>query len=129
MKRTLLAATLVFLLWGMPASAGPVPGSDFDGDTILDADDNCSEVANVAQDDTDGDDCGNLCDADYDNTGVVGFIDFSAFSAAYGTGDLEKDHTQPVAGPVGFLDFSFFSAAYGTVPGPSGTTAGTLACP
>jgi hypothetical protein len=127
MKRTLLATTLVILLWGMPALAGPDP--DFDLDTIADGADNCSEVANTPQDDTDGDDCGNLCDADYDDSGLGGFIDFSAFSAAYGTNDLEMDHTPPVTGPVGFLDFSFFSVAYGSVPGPSGTTTGTIACP
>jgi hypothetical protein len=109
--------------------AGPVPLPDFDGDTIADVDDNCSEVANTAQDDTDGDGCGNRCDADYNNNGFVNFIDFSQFSAAFGTFDSEKDHTVPMTGPVGFLDFSFFSANFGTVPGPSGTTTGTTACP
>jgi hypothetical protein len=129
MKRTLIAATLALLLWGMPALAGPPP-VDSDGDGWNDIEDNCSDVPNPDQDDTDGDDCGNLCDADYDNTGLVGFIDFSAFSGAYGkTSDLAKDHTETVEGPVGFIDFSFFSGAYGGVPGPSGTTVGTTACP
>jgi len=128
MKRTLVAATLALLLWGTPAMAGPPP--DADGDGVYDSADNCSDDANPAQNDTDGDECGNLCDADYDGTGVVGFIDFSAFSGAYGkTTDLEKDHTEPVVGPVGFIDFSFFSGAYGSVPGPSGTTVGTTECP
>jgi hypothetical protein len=127
MKRTLLAITLVILLWGMPALAGPAP--DFDLDTIADGVDNCSEVPNTAQDDTDGDDCGNLCDADYDDDGVVNFIDFSAFSFAFGSNDLEKDHTDPVVGPISFLDFSFFSNSFGSTPGPSGTTTGTTACP
>ncbi len=127
MKRTLLVATLAVLLWGLPALAGPVP--DFDVDGVADNDDNCSEFANPAQDDTDGDDCGNICDEEYDNSGLVNFLDFSAFSFAFGTSDLEKDHTPPVAGPVGFLDFSFFSNAFGSTPGPSGTTAGTTACP
>jgi hypothetical protein len=127
MKRSLVAAALALLLWGTPALAGPPP--DFDGDGVMDSADNCSEDANSAQDDSDGDDCGNLCDADYDNSGLVNFIDFSGFSAAFGSMDLEKDHTQPVSGPVGFLDFSFFSAAFGSTPGPSGTTVGTVACP
>jgi hypothetical protein len=128
MKRTLVAATLVLLLWGMPALAGPPP-ADTDGDGWIDIEDNCSDVANPDQDDTDGDDCGNLCDADYDGTGLVGFVDFSAFANAYGSNDLEMDHTETVEGPVGFIDFSFFSGAYGSVPGPSGTTTGTTACP
>jgi len=128
MKRTLVAAVLALLLWGMPALAGPQTDTDLDG--VVDNSDNCSDDANPDQDDTDGDDCGNLCDADYDNSGLVGFIDFSAFSNAYGSSsDLGKDHTEPVTGPVGFIDFSFFSGAYGSTPGPSGTTAGTTACP
>ena len=127
MKRTLFAATLALLLWGSPSLAGPPP--DFDNDGIWDAIDNCSEASNTGQEDTDGDSCGNLCDADYDNTGLVGFLDFTAFSAAFASFDTEKDHTPPIAGPVGFLDFTFFSAAFGSTPGPSGTTAGTTACP
>lgn len=127
MRRTLIAATLALLLWGTPALAGPPP--DFDSDGVMDSADNCSEQPNPAQDDTDGDDCGNLCDADYDDNGLVTFVDFSAFSSAFGSMDLEKDHTEPVSGPVGFIDFSFFNVTFGEVPGPSGTTIGTVACP
>jgi hypothetical protein len=127
MKRTLLAATLALLLWGAPAMAGPPPDADADG--VADSEDNCSDMPNDAQDDTDGDDCGNICDADYTNTGLVGWLDFTAFSAAYGTTNLDMDHSQPVVGPVGWLDFTAFSAAYGAPPGPSGTTVGTTACP
>jgi len=128
MKRTLVAATLALLLWGTPAMAGP-PAVDSDGDGWNDIEDNCSDISNPDQDDTDGDECGNRCDADYNNNGFVNFIDFSQFSAAFGSFDLEKDHTAPMTGPVNFLDFSFFSANFGTVPGPSGTTTGTTACP
>ena len=127
MKRTLFAATLALLLWGAPALAGPQ--ADFDSDGVWDNSDNCSEDGNPDQDDSDTDDCGNLCDADYDDDGTVNFIDFSAFSFAFGSSDLEKDHTEPVAGNINFLDFSFFSAAFGSTPGPSGTTSGTTACP
>jgi hypothetical protein len=93
--------------------------------------DNCSEDFNTGQDDTDGDDCGNICDADYDQTGGVGFSDFLQFAAAFGTtGDEEKCHVEPIPGcTVGFNDFLFFAGAYGGPPGPSGTTAGTIACP
>jgi hypothetical protein len=132
MKRTLLATTLVFLLWGTPALAGPAP--DFDLDTIADGDDNCSEVANAAQDDTDGDDCGNLCDADYSQDGVIGFADFGQFSVSFNlAGHPLQQHSEPVdAGRVvGFADFGYFASVF-NVPnsvGPSGTTAGTAACP
>jgi hypothetical protein len=127
MKRTLLAATMALLLWGMPAMGGPLP--DFDGDGVSDVSDNCSDVSNAEQIDSDGDDCGNSCDTDYNDSGLVTFLDFSSFVAAFGTLDLEKDHTLPMTGPVKFLDFSFFLANFGSVPGPSGTTSGTTACP
>jgi hypothetical protein len=92
--------------------------------------DNCLDVHNPGQDDTDGDDCGNLCDADYDNNGTVGFPDFGQFVAAFGTGDTEKCHVEPISGcTVGFPDFGFLVSSFGTAPGPSGTTSGTMACP
>ena len=129
MRLTIFAATFAFLLWGTPAFAGTNP--DFDGDGVGDVIDNCSEAVNPVQDDTDGDDCGNLCDANYDQTGTVGFGDFGAFSAAFGTTQEVYMHVEPIGGgrSVGFGDFGFFSANFGTNPGPSGTTTGTAACP
>jgi hypothetical protein len=128
MKRTLFAASLALLFWGSPALAGPAP--DFDSDGVLDSADNCSDAVNTAQDDTDADDCGNLCDADYDNGGSVGFSDFAQFAAAFGTVDEEKCHKEPIAGcTVGFSQFAFFAQNFGAIPGPSGTTTGTAACP
>jgi hypothetical protein len=128
MKRILLMATLALLLGGMPALAGP--SSDFDTDGVNDQLDNCSTAINPGQDDTDGDDCGNLCDADYDNSGTVGFPDFGEFNAAFSTGDEEKCHEEPISGCiVGFPAFGFFAANFSSTPGPSGTTAGTTACP
>jgi hypothetical protein len=92
--------------------------------------DNCLDASNLGQDDTDRDDCGNLCDADYDNNGIVGFPDFGQFVGAFGTNDEEKCHNEPIPGcTVGFADFGFFASAFGSPPGPSGTTAGTIACP
>ena len=129
MKLMALAATLALLIFGVsPAFAGTICG-DADGDTVDDCSDNCSDIPNPAQDDTDGDDCGNLCDKDYDQDGTTGFLDFGAFTGAFGSGDLEKDHTEPVTGPPGFLDFGAFTGMFGMKPGASGTTTGTLACP
>jgi hypothetical protein len=128
MRLTVFAATLAFLLWGTPAFAGTAP--DFDGDGIGDAIDNCSDVVNTGQDDTDGDDCGNICDADYDQGGAVGFPDFTLFTGHYGGTDELYCHVEPIPGcAVGFPDFTIFTLLYGTTPGPSGPTAGTTACP
>lgn len=104
---------------------------DRDGDGLVDELDNCMEAPNVAQDDTDGDDCGNACDADYNDDGVVGHPDFFEFAAVFGTvGNEEKCHVGLIPGCfVSFSDFGFVAGAFGSTPGPSGTTAGTTACP
>jgi hypothetical protein len=128
MRLTVFAAMLAFLMWGTPAFAGLAP--DDDGDGISNALDNCSDAPNPSQDDTDGDACGNLCDADYTNTGVVSLADFGAFSTAFGTGDELECHIDPVTGcVVGLDDFGFFSTNFGVIPGPSGTTEGSTECP
>ena len=46
-------------------------GADRDGDGVPDATDNCVDLPNPDQRDTDGDGFGNLCDADFDNDGRV----------------------------------------------------------
>jgi hypothetical protein len=132
MKRTLFAATLALLLWGAPALAGPQ--SDFDSDGVWDNSDNCSEAANPTQDDGDADDCGNICDADYDQSGLVDFGDFGAFGNVFGTtGNTLQQHAEPISavGPrvVDFSDFGVFGNIFNLAPGPSGTTGSTVACP
>jgi hypothetical protein len=127
MRLTVFAATLAFLLWGTPAFA---ESSDYNG--VGDQIDNCSEAFNPAQDDTDADGCGNICDADYDNSGIVGFGDFGEFIGAFGTTELEMQHVEPITADttaVGWGDFGEFIRMFGDAPGPSGTTAGTMACP
>jgi hypothetical protein len=126
MRPTVFAAAISFFLCGTPAFA-----QDSDGDGIGDGLDNCSDHVNEFQDDTDEDDCGNLCDADYDNSGVVGIPDLIEFGFAFGTfGNEEKCHVQPIPGCVVDLSgLTFLFSRAGTVPGPSGTTVGTTACP
>jgi hypothetical protein len=129
MRLTVFASTLAFLLWGTPAFAGSAP--DYDSDGIGDTIDNCSTSENTAQDDTDVDDCGNLCDADYDQNGTVGFPDFLEFGVAFNTTtNPEKCHIEPIPGcTVGFPDFLYFGTVFNTAPGPSGTTDSTTECP
>jgi hypothetical protein len=104
---------------------------DLDDDEISDVADNCIGVYNRAQDDTDGDGCGNACDADYNNSGRVGMADFNELRSAWGEmDDDEKCHFEPIPGcTVGFPELFFFADHFLGTPGPSGTTAGTTACP
>jgi len=131
MKRTLLAITLALLLSGTTAFAGP-PVGDTDGDGVLDNADNCSLKVNPAQNDTDGDKCGNLCDADYNQNGTITIADFGQFSAYFGTtGHPLQQHVEPISSGaiVNLADFGYFSSVFGGGTGPSGTTTGTVACP
>ncbi len=127
MRSMIFAAAVTFLLWGTPA-ASQLPDSD--GDGFADAFDNCSDTVNPGQVDSDGDDCGNVCDADYDQTGVVGFLDTFKFGDEWAGTNPIFCHTAPILPCiVGFPDLGFLVANFGSSPGPSGTTLGTTACP
>ncbi len=130
MRLSVFAAMFALVLWGTPAFAGTAP--DTDGDGVVDSFDNCSLKQNPAQDDTDGDFCGNLCDADYNQNGTVTVADFGQFSIVFGTtGHPLQQHVEPISAGaiVNVADFGYFSTAFGGGTGPSGTTPGTAACP
>ncbi|MFK8017555.1 MAG: thrombospondin type 3 repeat-containing protein [Gammaproteobacteria bacterium] len=94
------------------------PQPDTDGDGIADNADNCSDVSNADQRDTNGDGFGNLCDADLNNDGVINVTDLGLLRAVFFTADedadLDGDGTVNVV-DLGLLRQSFFGA-----PGPSG---------
>ena len=104
----ILVADLLAALPVLPASAGWWDcfccdgglGVDVDGDGWGAERDNCALVFNPSQTDSDYDGCGNACDADFNQDGVVSVGDFSALAGM-------------LNGP----------------PGPSGTVSGTTACP
>ena len=133
MKISLMALVAgFFLVVGLPlvATAGPTPGGpDTDGDTIQDPFDNCYLDPNPDQKDIDHDGCGNVCDSDSNQDGVVSAVDFSAFKATYLKGDngplpddvgYNPNYDATCEGVVNASDFSIFKGNYLLVTGPSG---------
>jgi uncharacterized protein (DUF1800 family) len=113
-RALLLALTLFFL-------SGAATAADSDGDGINDAIDNCSEVANADQRDTDGDGFGNRCDADLNNDGGVNSLDIVLFRNQFGTVGPDADFNGD--GGVNSLDIVIFRSYFGKPPGPAGTGA------
>jgi hypothetical protein len=109
----------------------PCVSADSDGDGVMDCEDNCIDRSEPSQYDADGDLCGNACDTDHDQSGISGFPDFGMFVAAFGTTDPIANTYPPYApfGIVGYVEFGQFVSGFSSLPGPSGTTPGTVACP
>ncbi len=104
------------------ASPTPTPTPPHcDGDGVPDALDNCVDTPNVGQDDSDADLCGNRCDADYNQDGVVSILDFGTFRTCF-TGAVQAicDHApEPLDGLVSILDFGVFRQQFAAgAPGP-----------
>lgn len=95
-----------------------VAAPDTDSDGISDATDNCISVANPAQQDTDADNFGNACDADFNNDCVINVVDLgylrSVFFDTDELADLNGD------GIVNAVDLGILRSAFFMVPGPSG---------
>lgn len=129
MKIRLFAVVAGFcLVVGLPlaATAGPTPGgpSAADGDGIEDFFDNCYLDGNADQKDIDHDGCGNICDSDANNDGVVNSADFTAFKASYLKGEGDPGYNAAFdatcEGVVNSADFTVFKGNYLQVTGPSG---------
>ncbi len=94
---------------------------DADEDGVEDPEDNCLFTANSDQLDSDGDDYGNACDADFDNNCIVNVLDLGLFRTAFFTStalyDLNGD------GVVNVVDLGSLRTLFFAAPGPSGVTA------
>jgi hypothetical protein len=114
---------------GLSLGVGAGPIVDTDGDGIIDELDNCSNVRNAVQCDTDQDGYGNGCDADFDQNQKAGISDFNTFSNELGPAPGTFGADADCNGAVGISDFNTFAASIGNAPGPSGLLcAGTVAC-
>ena len=92
--------------------------SDSDLDGLLDVSDNCTEVANADQTDSDADLYGNACDADFNNDLVVNGLDVGTFVEQFGTVGPDADFNNDLV--VNGLDTGPFIDMFGNAPGPSG---------
>jgi hypothetical protein len=141
MKISLVAVIAGFcLVVGLPlaATAGPTPGgpSAADGDGIEDFFDNCYLDSNADQKDFDHDGCGNACDSDSNNDGLVTVTDFTAFKATYLKGEgnpgYNANYDSNCDGLITVTDFTAFKANYLQAAGPTGFPSAqrnTTACP
>ena len=92
--------------------------ADADGDGIEDTGDNCTQVANADQRDTDGDGIGNICDADFSNDCVVNVVDLGYLRQQFFTTDPDADLNGD--GTVNVLDLGLLRSGFFGAPGPSG---------
>jgi hypothetical protein len=121
---------LALLLLLAPAAAG---AADTDGDGVADGADNCSELPNPDQRDTNADGFGNACDPDFDQDGVVGWSDRAAVEQAFGAsvGDARYDPDLDLGGngAIGSHERLETARRHGSAPGPSGLAcAGVAPC-
>jgi hypothetical protein len=109
------------------------PPQDLDGDGILDLRDNCSQMPNPRQRDTDGDGFGNFCDADVNGDGRVttswaetfprserGDVEWIALTAK--NGPYDPDHDLDGDGRVDARDVSMAQIQLFHEPGPGAIT-------
>lgn len=95
------------------------PPVDSDNDGTNDGADNCNTIPNPDQRDTDEDNIGNACDADFNQDCAVNFVDISIFSTNFlGSGDLVTDMNGD--GQTNFADLSIVAANFLMPVGPSG---------
>jgi hypothetical protein len=97
-------------------------GLDSDSDGIPDGTDNCTEVENPEQLDTDSDGYGNACDCDFDQNSFCNIADFGIFREDFiATVDRGVGTDMDSNGAVSIADFSLFREGFvAGVPGPSG---------
>jgi len=113
--------------------------ADTDGDTIIDALDNCTAVMNANQRDTNGDGIGNVCDPDIvgvdgipANDCIVDNFDVAAFKLAFLTVpssvNWNPDADFDGGDFIGFLDLAILKALFLLSPGPAANPNAASGC-
>lgn len=101
------------------ATIDNLDATDSDADGVPDEVDNCTDVANADQRDTNMDGFGNACDADLNNDCVINFQDIAEIGGLFlQTGDLDADLNGDQV--VNFIDFAAVTSGFLEAPGPSG---------
>ena len=96
---------------------------DVDADGVVDVVDNCSQVANPGQCDSDADGYGNHCDADLNNNAAVNAQDTTLFREQLGLPSVGPAYIPAdlnCSGAVNAQDSSLFRQLLGKPVGPSG---------
>ncbi len=100
-----------------------VTNGDTDGDGIFDDLDNCTQVPNPGQCDSDGDGYGNHCDGDLTGNGVTNSQDTVVFRGQLGRASNAPAYNAAdfnCSGSVNAQDTALFRQLLGKPPGPSG---------
>ncbi len=107
----------------MVSNLVPPPPPDADSDGVPDATDNCTQVANADQIDSDSDGYGNLCDGDLNNNDVTNAQDYVLFRDQLGQPSVPPTYNIADLNGNGYVnaqDYVLFRLLLGAPPGPSG---------
>jgi hypothetical protein len=96
--------------------------TDTDGDGVPDSGDNCTQVANASQCDSDGDGYGNRCDGDFNGNGATNAQDTVLLRQQLGQPSVAPGYHPAdlnCNGAVNAQDTTLFRSLLGKPPGPS----------
>lgn len=98
--------------------------TDSDGDGIIDSQDNCLNVANPDQRNTNNDDFGNICDGDLNNDNNTNTLDLRLYKSAHrsrlGDSNYNPDADFNGDNKINTLDLNIYKKLHRKPPGPTG---------